>query len=142
MKTEVSAGGIIVRKVGGEWKVLLLRDMHDNLTFPKGMVEANESFEETAIREIHEEVGLTVQTPVNAFPIIRYMYTRGTLFSKSVHYYLFHYTGHEKLTPQKEEGIQLVVWMPLPDAIERVGYSKTNRPLLIATEKFLSSYGN
>ena len=34
------------------------------ITFPGGHVEKGESFSESVIREVHEETGLTIQTPI------------------------------------------------------------------------------
>ncbi|KKW10495.1 MAG: hypothetical protein UY49_C0021G0009 [Microgenomates group bacterium GW2011_GWC1_49_7] len=46
MKTEVSAGGIVVRKRMRIWEVLVIRDMNDVWTFPKGLVEKGEKLAE------------------------------------------------------------------------------------------------
>lgn len=52
-----SAGVVVVRRFGGEWRVLLLR-VYRNWDFPKGVVEAGESPLDAAIRETAEETGL------------------------------------------------------------------------------------
>ena len=54
MKTEVSAGGVIVRKRRDAWEVLLICDPKGKWTFPKGHLEADESYQDAAIREIGE----------------------------------------------------------------------------------------
>ena len=52
---ERSAGGVVFR--GGE--VLLIRDTYGRWSFPKGHVEAGETDEKAAEREVFEETGIT-----------------------------------------------------------------------------------
>jgi len=54
----LSAGIVIVRKEGDEWKYLFLR-AYRNWDFPKGLVERGEDPLETAQREADEEAGIT-----------------------------------------------------------------------------------
>lgn len=54
----LSAGIIIVRKEGDEWKYLFLR-AYRNWDFPKGEVESGENPLETAQREAKEEAGIS-----------------------------------------------------------------------------------
>lgn len=53
----LSAGVIPVRRVGGGWRLLVLR-AYKNWDFPKGMVEAGEDPLTAAKRETEEETGL------------------------------------------------------------------------------------
>ncbi len=137
MKTEISAGGIVVRKKAGRWEVLVVSDMNDALTFPKGKVEKGEEPLDGAIREIAEEVGVTKIEMVAKLPVIRYMYQRNGLISKTVHYFLFKSAGTELLKPQKEEGLHDAKYIDLDEAIKTIGYAKTNKPLLLWTLKAL-----
>jgi len=78
MKTEISAGGVVVRKKKGEWQVLLIRDMNDTWTFPKGKIEKGETRKSAATREIKEEVGLTAIRYIAPAKVIHYFYKRGS----------------------------------------------------------------
>jgi 8-oxo-dGTP diphosphatase len=50
-----AAGGIVVR----DGRVLLVhRPRYDDWTFPKGKLDAGESFEDAAVREVEEETGV------------------------------------------------------------------------------------
>jgi 8-oxo-dGTP pyrophosphatase MutT (NUDIX family) len=54
----LSAGLVIVRREGNQWKFLLLR-AYRHWDFPKGEVEEGEDPFQTALRETAEETGLT-----------------------------------------------------------------------------------
>jgi 8-oxo-dGTP pyrophosphatase MutT (NUDIX family) len=58
MKTEHSAGGIVIRKQKPGCFVLIIKDMNHSWTFPKGMIELGEKPVEAAVREIAEETGV------------------------------------------------------------------------------------
>ena len=53
----LSAGVVVVRRVDGGWRVLLLR-VYNYWDFPKGLVEAGEDALTTARREVREETTL------------------------------------------------------------------------------------
>jgi 8-oxo-dGTP pyrophosphatase MutT (NUDIX family) len=52
--TRLSAGVVVVRREGGEWRYLLLRAFN-HWDFPKGMVEEGEEPLAAAVREVQEE---------------------------------------------------------------------------------------
>jgi 8-oxo-dGTP pyrophosphatase MutT (NUDIX family) len=131
MRTEVSAGGIIFKQIGNDWHVALLKDMSGNWTFPKGIIEQSEEPKDAATREIAEEIGLTRLRHVAPLSSVSYTYRRGRLIHKTVHYFLFEATGDQPFVCQKSEGIQEARWVKLEEAQKRVGYSETNKPLLI-----------
>ncbi len=141
MKTELSAGGIIVRKNGASWDVLLLKDMNDNWTFPKGLVEKGENAVFAAKREIAEEVGISDVSLISPLTPIHYMYKRNGLISKTVQYFLFSTEGKEIPKGQKEEGVSEVRWVPLDEALTIIGYPKTNKQLLEETQLILYATG-
>ena len=137
MKTEISAGGLIVRKMRSRWQVLMVRDRNDVLTFPKGKIENKETKLQAAVREIAEEVGLHDLQKIALLPALKYIYKRNGSVDKTVHYFVFVYTGNEQPVPQHEEGLSDASWFTFPDALERTGYPESNRPLLLKTMKLL-----
>lgn len=139
MKIETSAGGVIVCAVDLTWSVLLLRDMNDTWTFPKGLIESGESPQEAAVREIGEEVGISDLTLLGPLSPIRYTYKRNGVVHKTVHYFLFQSKTRTHPIVQKEEGIQEAKWVAIDEAMNIIGYRETNVRLLEETKIRLSS---
>lgn len=137
MKTEFSAGGVIACFVKKQWFVLLLRDMNDMWTFPKGLIEKGELPEQAAKREIHEEVGITGLKLFAPLPPIQYFYKRKGTIKKTVQYFVFLTHDRIKPTVQTVEGIQDARWVPRGDALDMIGYRETNEKLLEETWKLL-----
>jgi 8-oxo-dGTP pyrophosphatase MutT (NUDIX family) len=92
-----SAGGIIIRFQDGRPQLVVGRRRRERdgvtWTLPKGTPHPGETTEQTAIREVAEETGLTVRT-VRRFESIEYWFVQGgTRIHKTVHYYLMVPTG-------------------------------------------------
>lgn len=130
MKTENSAGGVIMRKFRRSWQVLLIRDMKNVWTFPKGKIESGETPRRAAVREILEEVGLSDLSYRKKLQSIHYTYKRNGLIQKTVEYFLFEYTGKTKPICLKEEGISEARWVSVANAKRLAGYPETNALLL------------
>jgi mutator protein MutT len=139
MKTEISAGGLVIRRYQSDWQVLIMKDMSQVWTFPKGKLETGESKQNAAEREIEEEVGLTSLVLLGELPTVKYKYKRKGNIDKTVYYFLFHYKGSQKPIGQKEEGITAVRWVSLEKASQIIGYPKSNSPLIAKAEAILSS---
>lgn len=60
MKEKISSMSIVIANLKEEKKVLLLNS-EGEWVFPKGHVEKNETYLETAIRELKEESDVTVK---------------------------------------------------------------------------------
>ena len=58
MKIEKSCGAVVYTRQDGQIKFALVQQMHGFYGFPKGHVETGESEQETALREIYEEIGI------------------------------------------------------------------------------------
>ena len=60
MKHEKSCGAVVFTRIDGEIKYVLAQHLGGHYGFPKGHMEGGETEEETALREVREEVGLSV----------------------------------------------------------------------------------
>ena len=60
MKWEKSCGGVVFTRKADAIRYLIIRHLGGHCGFPKGHMEPGESEQETALREIREETGLTV----------------------------------------------------------------------------------
>jgi 8-oxo-dGTP diphosphatase len=55
-----AAGGLVVRRQGGFLEIVVVhRPVHQDWSFPKGKLEAGETLELAALREVREETGMT-----------------------------------------------------------------------------------
>lgn len=97
-----SCGGVVIYR----GKVLLLykniKNKYEGWVLPKGTVEEGEEFKETALREVHEETGVSAR-------IIKFIDTTKYSFvvpedqvDKQVHWYLMQSDSYYS-KPQKEE---------------------------------------
>ena len=98
---QVSAGGVAYRDLAGleQPEVALVRVGPKNRwQLPKGLVDAGESPELTAIREVREETGIDTRL-IAPLEVIEYWYVgddrdgQRVRFHKFVHFYLLEYVG-------------------------------------------------
>ena len=61
MKIEKSCGAVVFTRENGAIQYLIIESKEGIFGFPKGHMEGNETERETALREISEETGLTVE---------------------------------------------------------------------------------
>lgn len=116
--TATSAGGIVIRFVGGAPQLVVGRRRRERdgvtWTLPKGTPHEGETTEQTAIREVAEETGLTVEI-VGPLDSINYTFVQGrTRIHKTVHYFLMAPTGGDLASHDHE--FDEVRWIGFDDA--------------------------
>lgn len=108
----VSAGGVIVRDISNAIEVLLLRDRrYDAWTLPKGHVEEGETLEQAALREIHEEAGVTEASILFELGTFR-RYVEKAQEWKTIHYFLIS-TSQDQPQGKYENEYMETRWFPL-----------------------------
>jgi len=138
---EYSSGGIIIKDGAAGLQVLLIKDTYGHWTWPKGNIEKGETPQQTAIREIGEEVGLRGIALIDIIDRIHYTYKRqGRPIAKTVYYYLFEATGEERVKILASE-VDDARWFSIEDARKHLDYrgSKTLFQKALALHK-KSSY--
>ena len=121
---QASAGGFLVDWVQGEPRLALVRvQRRSGVTWEvaKGKIEPGEQPESAAIREVQEEMGLTVPLAVTGrLGVIRYGFSTpdGMPRLKTIYLYLLEAQGPiHGFTPAQQEGIECVRWFPVQEAI-------------------------
>lgn len=118
---EFSVGAIIFN----QHKVLLIHQKNgDHIGFPKGHVECQESIEETALREVKEEVGLDVKLIQITFDIY---YEPKPDVHKKVTYFLAH--TDDTVTYIQNTEIHRAFWVIPDEAIEVLTYQNDKKAL-------------
>lgn len=102
MKYEKSCGAVVFTRLKGKIQYLLIISLEGIYGFPKGHVEAGESEEETALREIYEEVGLKVKLVDGFRSVDEHPLPQKKNTIKQVVYFLGEYSDQEFIY-QKEE---------------------------------------
>lgn len=99
-KLEKSCGAIIFENKSKDSKVLIIQQVQGHWCFPKGHVEANETEQQTALREIKEETGLLVTLDTSKRYHLQYS-PKKNVDKDTVYFVGYLKGGKEKI--QKEE---------------------------------------
>jgi 8-oxo-dGTP pyrophosphatase MutT (NUDIX family) len=127
---ETSAGGLVVgrRKDGAAQAALIGRtDRRGRLlwSLPKGHVEAGETKEAAAIREVAEETGITGTVVAPLGTIDFWFVADGRRIHKTVHHFLLLAESGELSTEDVE--VEQVEWVPIDELRERLAYADERR---------------
>ncbi len=129
--TATSAGGIVIRYEEGVPQLVVgsRRREPDGVTWtlPKGTPHAGESVQQTALREVGEESGLSVRITAPLDSIEYWFVQRGTRIHKTVHYFLMEPTGGDLARHDHE--FDEVRWLALRDAPDVLTF-ETERALV------------
>ena len=99
---EKSCGAVVFTRMNNEIKYLLIRNLTGIYGFPKGHVEQGETEEQTALREVFEEVGLAVKLVPGFSSEDEHPIPQKENTMKQIVYFLGEYSNQE-FTYQKEE---------------------------------------
>jgi 8-oxo-dGTP pyrophosphatase MutT (NUDIX family) len=150
VRREFSAGGVLVRRLRGQWMVAAIRPggkPEGVWALPKGLVDAGEPPAETALREVEEETGARGRLGPKLGDV-RYVYTwpkgaegarssgrassaspatlptPGERVFKVVSFYLVRYSGGRlgDVPAAFRHEVAEVRWLPLEDAPRLLAY--------------------
>ena len=129
VRRETSAGGVVVYRDADSLRYLLIRDSYENWGFPKGHVEAGESIESAAQREVVEETGLRDLMVHGPLQVIEWQFQfRGERVHKTCHFFLME-TRDPVTVPQHVEGISACRWTTFEEAQLLVAYDNARAVL-------------
>ncbi|WP_188940996.1 NUDIX hydrolase [Nakamurella endophytica] len=126
---ETSAGGLVVRTEDGVSAAALIGrlDRRGRLrwSLPKGHVEAGETTEQAAVREVAEETGICGRITAR-LGSVEYTFTaQGRRIHKRVHHFLMEAVAGELSDADVE--VTEVAWVPLTEIGERLAYAGERR---------------
>jgi len=116
----VSAGGLILSSCG---RIAVVSQITDSISLPKGHVNENESTLDAAVREIYEETGLQVSTPLRAFPAYDRASGRRCDETKTIVMFLFLLDDEPQLVPVDPDN-PAAYWLSVEDALDNLTYTE------------------
>jgi bis(5'-nucleosidyl)-tetraphosphatase len=161
MVREISAGGVVVRKLAGAWwmaAVELPSDLARGarrsrrpvgakpvLTLPKGLIDAGEKAAETALREVREETGVIAEI-ISKLGDSKYVYTRtwgdGEKVFKIVSFYLMRYRSGRinQIAEEMRVEVGRARWVRLDEAAELLAY-KGEKQMVRRALEYVEGHG-
>jgi len=136
---ETSAGGLVIDGIDGprDAQVAALIGRVDRRgrmlwSLPKGHIEQGETAEQTAIREVAEETGISGSVLAALGRIDYWFVTDGRRVHKTVHHYLMRFLGGELSDEDLE--VAEVAWVPIQELPSRLAYADERRLAEVADE--------
>ena len=145
MVREFSAGGVVLRRMSGDWYIAAIEPEKDTsqtapatrarrksprktvLALPKGLVDEGEKPDQTALREVQEETGVTASL-LAKLTDIKYVYVRswgdGERVFKIVSFYLLRYESGriDHIADEMRIEVARATWVRLQDAPKLLAY--------------------
>lgn len=130
MRTELSAGGLVVRDGVDGPELAVIRTKRGAIALPKGHPDASETPEGAALREVREEAGVTADL-LGPLGDVEYWYTRrGRPQFKRVTFFLMRYLSGD--VSDHDHEVEGAEWIPLADAPKRLSYEGERRVAALA----------
>lgn len=117
----LAAGGVVLHALDGVAHVLVIhRPAYEDWSLPKGHVDAGESLEDTAAREVAEETGVTAHVVRPAGTTEHEVEREGLRATKRVHWYVMEPAGASHVDPSSrapDAEVDRAAWWPVDVAL-------------------------
>jgi 8-oxo-dGTP pyrophosphatase MutT (NUDIX family) len=121
-----AAGGLVVRRQDEQLEIALVhRPVHHDWSFPKGKLEAGETLDIAALREVWEETGMTCDL-LRFIGHTEYVDRKGR--PKTVAYWIMAATGGS-FSPNEE--VDELRWLRLDEAARLLSYPRDRELLAV-----------
>jgi 8-oxo-dGTP pyrophosphatase MutT (NUDIX family) len=158
MLREISAGGVLVRRTAEGWMMAAIEPQKEDsgprdvktasqkvlLALPKGLVDPGERPEQTAIREVREETGVTGSL-IGKLGDIKYTYVRSwgdrQRVFKIVSFYLLRYEAGriDEIADAMRIEVKRAIWVPLMEGERKLAY-RGERDMVRRAQEYLKSH--
>lgn len=152
---EFSAGAVVLRKLRGRWHIAVIEpqgrygkrnygDERNVVALPKGSLDAGETAEQAALREVEEETGVRAEN-IALLTDVRYVYVRtwrdNARVSKVVRFFLFRYRSGRigAIQPAMRREVAHAFWIPLDEATTRLSFAG-ERQVVAKAQRYLRTH--
>ncbi|WP_323788209.1 NUDIX hydrolase [Psychroserpens sp.] len=124
----VAGGGKVINDKGE----ILFIYRNDKWDLPKGKTEGKETIEETALREVEEETGVSGLSITKPIETTYHIFKRNGKHKIKVTYWFEMITSYSgSLSPQENEGITKVAWLNKEESTKALENSYANIKILV-----------
>ena len=136
---QISAGGVVFRGSGADAEIAIIQTESENRwQLPKGLIDAGETVEEAAVREVREESGVEAKI-IEPAQDIEYWFTANydgerRRYHKMVHFYVMRYLSGS--VDDHDHEVAEARWVSVTEAVRMLQFKSERDVVQTAAEKY------